>query len=95
MGGGSPEGFASVLCSRDASRPRSEKSLVLASVKGNVGISAVARQMHPLWGPSGSFDRQDMDAGAMDVDASTNEDGDFAALAARCMAKKKGENEGG
>ena len=49
-GGGLPEVPASVLSLQNASPPRSEESLVLASVRGYLGIPAVGRQMRRLYG---------------------------------------------
>ena len=72
LGGASPETFASAPCIRNAFLPQSEKSLVLASAQGNLGIPAVAQQARWLFGPRGSAVRQDVLA-ATDADVSSND----------------------
>ena len=76
-GGASPQLFASAPCARNASNPRSEKWLALASVQGNLGISAVAQQMRRLFGRHGGVGRRDVFQAA-DVDVTSSEDDDFA-----------------
>ena len=68
VGGVSAEAFASVICAQNASPSRPEKSPALPSVQGNLGISAVARQMCRLSGPREDVARQDVWV-ATDVDA--------------------------
>ena len=53
------------------------KSPVLASVQGDLGISAVARQMRRLFGQRGGFARQDVLA-TTDAGANSNNEGSFA-----------------
>ena len=62
MGGAFPEIFASAICMQNALLSRSGKSLVSASVQGNVEIFAVARQVRPLSSPCGGAARQDVSA---------------------------------
>ena len=88
-GGGHPEVFAPLLHKQNASLYRPEKLLALASVEENCGISAVARQMRRLPGPSRGVACRDV-LSATDVDANANDDDDFAALAARRTSKEKG-----
>ena len=54
-----------------------QKSLALASVQGNLGISAVARQRRRLLGPRGGAPPQNALA-ATDVDATSNGGDGFA-----------------
>ena len=66
--GGAPRGTpASVLCVQTASLSRPEKSLALASVQRNSGISAAARHKRRFFGPCGGAARQDVSA-ATDVE---------------------------
>ena len=78
MGGASSEIFASEICMQNAPLSRWRKSPVLASVQGNLGISAVDQQIRRLFGPFGGAAPQDVSAAA-DVDAISDEDDDFAA----------------
>ena len=91
-GGASPQLFASAPCARNASNPRSEKWLALASVQGNLGISAVAQQMRRLFGRHGGVGRRDVFQAA-DVDVTSSEDDDFAGWVAYRKAKKKDEKK--
>ena len=77
---------------QDAASSRSEKSLVLASVRGNRSFPAVANHMRRHVGPCGRAACQDVQ-GAADMGASSDEDADFEAWAARRKAKKKGEKQ--
>ena len=88
MGGGSPGDFGSALCMRDASLARSSKSLALAGLQGNLGISAAARQMRRLCGPCGGIARQDVSA-AVGVDANSTDGDHFVAWDARRETKKR------
>ena len=45
---------------KNVPRSRSEKSLALAGVRGNLGISDAARQMRRSYGPRGAAVRQDV-----------------------------------
>ena len=56
--------LASAHLLQNASHLRSEKSPVLASAQGNLGISAVAREMRRLFRPCGGVARQDVSAAA-------------------------------
>ena len=80
MGGGVPETFAWARCAQDPALTRSEKSLALAGAQGNLGISAVARQMRRLFGPRGGAARRDAWA-ATDADANSNDDNLAACVA--------------
>ena len=42
--------FVSVLCLQNVSLPMTEKSLVLASIRGNIVFAAVGKQMHRPFG---------------------------------------------
>ena len=85
--GAPPETFASAPCKKNAFLPQSEKSLVLASAQGNLGVPAVARQMRRLFGPRGGAVRQDVLA-ATDADVSSNGD-DVAARATHREAEQQ------
>ena len=74
-------------CLRDASLSRSEKSAVVASVQGNLGVSAAARQIRRLLRPRGGAAREDVSA-AGDVDSNSNDQDDFAAWDAYRKARK-------
>ena len=90
MGGGAfPEISASAPCTQNASLAQSGKSLVVASVRGALGIAAVARQMRWLFGPRGGAARQHVLAAA-GADAISNHNC-CAAWAAYRKARKKGE----
>ena len=52
-GGTSPEASVVVLCLQNASVSRHERSLVLASAHGRLGIWEVVQQMRRLRGPLG------------------------------------------
>ena len=71
---------------------RSGRSLAPASVQGNSGISAVARQMRRPFGPCGGAAQRHTSAAA-EVDTISNDDEESAALVARREAKKKGEQK--
>ena len=92
MGGSAPQVLASVLCLQNASLSRSQESLVLASVQGYLGISAVARQRRRFLGPRDGVARQDVLA-ATDVDGNSNDEDDFAAWVGRRGAKKKSDEK--
>ena len=72
---------------RTAPPPRPGKSLLLASVKGNLGISAISQQMRRLFGPRGGAAWGDVSA-ATDVYVESIGD-DYAARAAYRKAKKR------
>ena len=76
--GRGPPRPALVICSTTASPPRPEKSLAKASVQGNLGLSAVPRQMRRLFGPRGGVVRWGGLA-ATDADVNSNGGDDFAA----------------
>ena len=76
MGGAPPVTFASVPYIQNASLPRPETSLEVASVQGSLGIPAVARRLLGLFGLSGGAVRQDVLA-ATDVSVSSSDE-DFA-----------------
>ena len=86
-GGAFPELLASVLRMKNASLPRPEKSLALASVRGNVGLSAVGRLMRRLSVPCEGAARQDVLAAA-NVDAASEGDENFEAWSAIRKAEK-------
>ena len=67
---------------------RSEKSLVLASMQGNQGISAVARPLRRLFGLCGDAVCQGLLA-ATAVGANSKNGGDLAALIAHSKVKKR------
>ena len=81
MGGSLPETFVSILCAPNTSLSLIDKSLVLASVRENLGMAAEERQLGRLFGPMGDAVRQDVlaatDTGEKAKDAS--EGGDFEA----------------
>ena len=87
-----PQVLAPALCMQNASLSRSEKSLVLACVPGNSGVSAVARQMRPLFGSRGGAIREDFSA-ATDVEVISNDESDFAPWLAYNKAKNKKERK--
>ena len=87
MGWAFPDAFAPALRMRNASPSWREKSLALASVQGNVGISVVARQVCRLSGPRGGAVRQGVSA-ATDADASSDDE-DMVSWAAHRKAKKQ------
>ena len=92
MGRAFAEIFASVLCMQKAPLPRAEKSLLLASVHGDLGIAADARQMRRLFGPCGVTALQDVLAAA-DLHAISTDDDDYAAWVAHRKAKRIDEKE--
>ena len=55
-----PEAFTSILCLQNASLPRPEKSLVLASSWRRLGVAAAGSQMRRLLGPTDNGVRQDV-----------------------------------
>ena len=75
-GGAPSEVSVSALFSENASLFRSEESLDLASVQGNLGIPTVARQMRRLCGPRGCVARKDVLA-ATDANGNSRDEGDF------------------
>ena len=60
MGGGSPEGFVSILRMHKTALSKYGKSLVLARIRGTLAFAAVAKQMRRLFGSCGSVARQDV-----------------------------------
>ena len=83
-----PGVFASVLRMKNASRPRSEKSLVRASTQNHLGISDVAWQKRHLFAPRGGVARQDALV-ATDARAHPNAEDAFAEWAMYREAKRK------
>ena len=77
-----------MLLTRKASPPRSEKPLFIASVQGNLGISAVARQMRRIFDPRDGAYRQDVFV-ATAADAMSYDADDFPEWTAYRKAKKK------
>ena len=59
-GGAFADAFAAAPCLKHASLSRSDKSLVLASTRGHLGIAEVAQHMRRLFGPSGGGWRHDI-----------------------------------
>ena len=92
MGGAFIGIYASAMRMQNASLSRSGKSLVLASVQGRPGISAVARQVRRLFGLCGGVARRDVSAAA-DVGATSNEHADSAAWVTRRKAKEEGRKK--
>ena len=90
MGWASQNALPSALYTQSASHPRPEKSLALASVKRNLGISAVARGC--LFVPRGGVARQDVSA-ATDADTNSKNEHDVAEWAASRKVKKEGEKQ--
>ena len=64
MGGASPGASSSVISVQNASLCRPDKSLASVSLRGNLGISAAARQMRRLHGPRGGAVQQGIAAPA-------------------------------
>ena len=87
MGGTCPGVRASARCVQNASLCRPETPPELASVHGNLGISAAARQMLQLVGPRGGAVRQDV------LDVSSDNDDFAASVAYRVAKKRKGEKD--
>ena len=77
---------------QNASLSRSAKSLIPATVQGNLGIPAVVRQMRPSCGARGGVARQDVSA-ATDADANPNYEDAFAERVARRTPRKGGEKK--
>ena len=50
ISGSTPRTFVSIPCMQNASLSQSDKSLVLASAQGNLGMAAAARKMRRLFG---------------------------------------------
>ena len=84
------DGFASVLCTRDAALAKSEKTLASAEIRSALASPEMASQMRRLFRPSGSVARQDVVVAA-DVGAAS-EGGDPQAWAAYCKAKRARKN---
>ena len=89
-----PTLFVGGLCANSgefyaAPPPRPGKSMLLASVRGNLGISAVARQTRRLFSPRGGVDRQDVWATA-DEGVIFEEGSVFVLWAARRKATRRG-----
>ena len=90
MGGSGPETFGSILRLRAAALLRAEKSLGLASPRGNSGAAAAARWTRRLRGPMGNAVRQDVLA-ATDLEEKAGgapDDDDFEAWVASRKAEK-------
>ena len=92
-GGAFPGVPALALLMQNASQPLPETSLALASVEGNPGIFAAARQMGRLFGPRGGVARQVV-PGAAAVDATSREDDYFALWVAYRQAERKANRKG-
>ena len=93
LGGAFPETFASAPRIQIASLSGREKSQASAGVQGNLGISAVAGLLRPLFGPYGGAARQYVLA-ATDADVNSIDD-DYASWAAHWKAKKGKERSAG
>ena len=93
MGGAIPETFASVSCMRNTSLSRSEKSLVLASVRGNSEIAATTRRTRRLFGSCAGAARQGV-LEATDVEVNPIYD-DYADWVAYRQAEKRKEKTDG
>ena len=88
-GGALAGAFASALCMQNAALLGSGESQVSASVLGNLGFLAVARQIRRLSGPFGGAVRRD-GLEAADLDMMFGNGDDFAAWVPRWEAKKAG-----
>ena len=60
MGGSLPDTCVSILRALNAPLSLTDKSLVLASVRGNLGMAAEARKLKRLLGPMGDAVRRDI-----------------------------------
>ena len=90
VGGASPEVFATVRRVQHAFLSRPGGSLVLTSARGNLGISAVAREMRRSFAPRGGVARQgDLAAAGMSVNS--NDVDNVAAWIARRKVKRETE----
>ena len=95
MGSGFPDEFVSVLCMKNASPSKKEKTLALVSLQNTLAFPAVSAQMRRLFGPCGYASRQDVLVAAK-MDTGSEEE-DFEAWTAYRKAKraKKDGTSGG
>ena len=86
-GGPSPEDVASVLSLRHVSPYKANKSLVLASAHGDLGITGIPQQMRRMSGPTCGCGRRDvLYAADGEERRQSSSEGDFATWLAYCQA---------